>query len=279
MSAKAGFGLCCGSIAQADLDDFATAAAHAGFDAISIWPTLYTKALESGSSPVDMKTRLDDLGVRVIELDPLCSWLPVEIDPASMTARFASYSVDAFFEMAEVLGCGALNVIRADDQALDDEVVIDHLGALADRARDNGLRIQLEFLPWSPIADLTHASRIVRAVGRDNCGVHIDVWHHVRTGGTTDELAALDPTIVAAVQLSDLELAPWDDLVAETMSGRRLPGEGDGTAARAVAALIEAGVDAPMNLEVFSADLMRMSPHDAAAALAASTTAIVAPPG
>ena len=162
-------------------------------------------------------------------------------------------------------------VIRGDDdRSVSDEAMIDGLGALADRAAGHGLRVQLEFLPWSPLATLDHAARIVAGVGRANCGVHVDVWHLVRSGGSVDDLSTLDPALVGAVQLSDLAPEPWDDLFAETSSGRRLPGEGDGSAARAVVALSAAGVDAPVNLEVFSSELLTLAPADAAARLARS---------
>lgn len=264
-------GLCCGSILQADLSTLAEVASAAGFRDLTIWPTLYTAAIEAGLDPPGLRRRLDDLGVRVVELDPICTWVPVEIPDDAMTARFARYDEADFFAMAEVLGSTALNVIRGDDdRSVSDEAMIDGLGALADRAAGHGLRVQLEFLPWSPLATLDHAARIVAGVGRANCGVHVDVWHLVRSGGSVDDLSTLDPALVGAVQLSDLAPEPWDDLFAETSSGRRLPGEGDGSAARAVVALSAAGVDAPVNLEVFSSELLTLAPADAAARLARS---------
>lgn len=270
MNLATDIGLCCGSIVQADLFELADAAAHAGFSAITIWPTLYRDALAGGASAHEVRSRLDELDVRVIELDPVCTWLPVEIPPTSMTARFADFTTDDLLAIAQVLGCEALNVIRADHEAVSDEQMIEHLGAFADRAGERGMRVQFEFLPWSPVADLEHATRVVAGVGRDNCGVHIDVWHHIRSGGTIEQLATVDPRFVAAVQLSDLDPVPWDDLLAETASGRRLPGDGDNSAARAVNALDEAGARCPVNVEVFSADLMGLAPVEAARALAAS---------
>lgn len=263
-------GLCCGSILQADLLALAEAAAAAGFRDLTIWPTLFTAAVERGHAPRDLRRRLDALGVRVVELDPICTWLPVPIPADAMTARFATYTEDDFYEMAEVLGSTALNVIRGDeDTTVPDEMVIDELGGLADRAATHGLRVQLEFLPWSPVPTLGHAARLVAGVARPNCGIHVDVWHLVRSGGAIDDVVAIDPALVAAVQLSDLDPEPWDDLLAEMSSGRRLPGEGDGTAARVVAALSGTGV--PMSLEVFSAELMALTPADAANRLASAS--------
>ena len=260
--------MCCGSILQADLLTLADAVASAGFADVTIWPTLYTNALER-SSPAEVRRRLDDLGVRVTELDPICTWLPVDIPSDAMASRFATYGEDDFYAMADALGATCLNVIRGDDdRSVTDEMMIDHLGGLADRAGAHGLRIQFEFLPWSPVSTLEHAARVVAGVGRANCGVHVDVWHLVRSGGSVDDLAALDPSLLGAVQLSDLDPEPWDDLLAETSSGRRLPGEGDGTAAHTVVAL--ADVDVKMNLEVFSAELMSLTASAAAQRLAAS---------
>ena len=53
-------GLCCGSLLQADFRGLAEAAGQAGFKSISLWPTLFYNARESGLSLADMRAILAD---------------------------------------------------------------------------------------------------------------------------------------------------------------------------------------------------------------------------
>jgi len=257
-------GLCCGSLVQADFLGLVEAASGASFKSISMWPTLYYGALENGYSEADLITMLDDNGLRVTELDPYCAWLPVKVDPNDMTATFFSYGEDEFFRMADVLGGSSLNIIEALPSSITDEQRVELLAELCLRAATRGLKVSIEFLPWSPIDNLEQAVALVQTVGQSNFGVNIDLWHHFRSGGTVQQLATLDPHFVTAVQLNDVALEPWPDILEETSLGRELPGAGMGHAAASMEALYSAGVRSTINVEVFSAELMALPALDAA---------------
>lgn len=257
-------GLCCGSLVQADFLELVEAASGAGFKSISMWPTLFYSALENGYSEADLITILDDNGLRVTELDPYCAWLPVTVDPNDMTATFFSYGEDEFFRMADVLGGSSLNVIEALPSLITPAQRVELLAELCLRAATRGLQVSMEFLPWSPIGNLDQAVALVQAVGQSNFGVNIDLWHHFRSGGTVQQLATLDPHVVTAVQLNDVALEPWSDILEETSLGRELPGAGVGHAASSMEALYSAGVRSTLNVEVFSAELMALPALEAA---------------
>ncbi|MEE9415131.1 MAG: sugar phosphate isomerase/epimerase family protein [Acidimicrobiales bacterium] len=263
------FGLCCGSIASADFRTLAESAGDAGFGSITLWPSVFERALADGLTAADMRSILDANGLVVTELDPLCTWLPITLDPGDIAARFYSYDEAVFFRMADELGARNLNVIQATDDPIDPTAVVDALGALAERAEHHGLLVSVEFLPWSPIRDLATALALVGDVGT-NVGVNIDIWHHLRSGGTVEDLEALDATTIAAVQINDVAPEAWEDPLRETAVARRLPGEGSSNTAAILTALYGAGIRVPLNVEVFSRDLQRLDSPAAALRIADS---------
>ena len=268
-------GLCCGSLVQADYRGLAEAASGAGFKSISMWPTLYYGALEKGYSEGDLLRILNDNDLRVTELDPYCAWLPVELDPEDMTAAFFRYSEDDFFRMADTVGGSSLNIIEALPSEITTEQRIDLITGLCTRAANYGLKVSIEFLPWSPIGNLKQAVALAEAVGQSNFGVNIDLWHHFRSGGRLSQLRKLAPGAIAAVQINDIAPEHWEDVIEETSLGRMLPGEGVSETTACLSALYSSGVRGPINVEVFSAELMGQPALEAARRLKASLTRLL----
>ena len=75
------------------------------------------------------------------------------------------------------------------DRPLDE--VAEHFAAICDRARNHGLTVALESLPWTDTDSVLRAWSIVEHSGRLNAGVVMDTWHHARGSGTDDDLAAM----------------------------------------------------------------------------------------
>jgi sugar phosphate isomerase/epimerase len=269
-------GLCCGSLVQADFRGLAEAAASAGFRTISMWPTLFNAALESGLSEQDLRTILADNKLSITEIDPLCSWLPIDPANAGLAGPFAAYSADDFFHIADTLGATTLNVIQTTDDTLAKQEVIDHLSALCERACSHDLTVSVEFLPWSPISNLQSALDLVKATGQVNCGVNIDIWHHFRSGGNVEQLANLDSNLIAAMQFNDVAAQPLDNILEETATSRLLPGQGSSDSVSVLKALWQSGVRVPLSVEVFNAELMGLPAIEAAGRLGDSIRAVLA---
>ncbi len=268
MDALTPIGLCCGSLVQADFRQLSEAAGSAGFSSISLWPTLYRDALATGLSPLDMRLILEDNGLQISELDPLSSWLPVDLDPDELAAIFHSFIEDDFYRIADELGGRTLNIIQQGETTVAEEQRLDLIRGVCERASSHGLRVSVEFLPWTAIGNLRQALALVTAVAHPNLGVNIDTWHHFRSGGTIDQLAAVNPDQVAAIQFNDVAAEPWEDLLDETVRGRLPPGEGASNSVAVYRALRDAGVTAALNVEVFSAELMALPAPEAARRLA-----------
>lgn len=277
MSNSTPLGLCCGSLVQADFRDLAEAAGGAGFQSISLWPTLYQGGLDSGLSAQDMRSILDDNGLHISELDPLSSWLPTDLDPNDMAAVFHAFTEDDFYRIADTLGGRTLNIIQQGQSSVKGGQRLDLIRGLCERAHSHELKVSVEFLPWSDIGSLEEAQALVASVAHPNFGINIDTWHHFRSGGTVAQLSQVDPATIAAVQFNDVAAQPWDSLLEETSTGRLLPGEGYSNSAAVYNALRSAGVgvEVPFNVEVFSAELMALPAPEAAQRLARSMNQVI----
>ena len=101
--------------------------------------------------------------------------------------------------------------------------------ALCDLARPLALRVDLEFMRWRVIGNLSAAVGIVRAAGRPNGAILVDALHLHRSGGTPADLTALAPGMIGAAQLCDASAAiPQNDagIIAEAREARLPPGRG-----------------------------------------------------
>jgi sugar phosphate isomerase/epimerase len=98
---------------------------------------------------------------------------------------------------------------------------------LAALAAEMGLRLAVEFISMGDIRTLADAVRVVRGSGAGNGGITVDLLHLVRTGAGPADVAALDPRLIAHVQLCDGPASmPPDRLAFEGTEQRRLPGDG-----------------------------------------------------
>lgn len=66
----------------------------------------------------------------------------------------------------------------------------ERFGRLCDLAQSRGLRVNLEFIPWMAIPDLTTAS-VLRSVNRPNAGMLVDTLHFDRSDSSIEELKTL----------------------------------------------------------------------------------------
>lgn len=124
---------------------------------------------------------------------------------------------------------GARRVLATGDHP-DTSLVADRLAALCELARELGLVVDLEFMPFRPVATLAAAIAVATRAGGPRVGAHVlvDALHLARSGGVPADLAAAPPTLFGVCHLCDAPAAPpaTGSLVDEARGGRLLPGEG-----------------------------------------------------
>ena len=242
------------------------AAAAAGFSAIGLIIKDYLACRERLSAAA-MRTILDDHGQTVAEIELMGNWW----DGGERGTR-ARVNEERAYEAADALGGRHLQLtaIGEDESEFPAiNVVADRFAALSERAAKHGLLVALEFLPWTGVPDAKTAWAIARNAG-DNAGVLVDTWHHFRGAKDPQQIRAIPPERITAIQFDDADEFPGGDLLADTMR-RRLPGQGTFDLVGFIRLLDEIGVQAPISVEVISPE-QAARPVAEAARLAHDTT-------
>lgn len=233
------------------LSDLAAAAAAAGFDAVTTTPDLYVR---SGGDAADLRTRIEDTGVRVTFVDGLCTALP-GTPPA--TSGDGSYrnpheaTLEDCIHIALATGAGGINLVHIGGSPTPVPELAEAFARACARAGEDGIRLAIEFLPGTGIPDLATAVAVVQEAGACNGSVLLDAWHFARGGGTLADLIPDAVATIGAVQLSDR--SPEQDAEPYVpRKGRKLPGDGALPLREMVARVTAAHPDLPIGAEVLS---------------------------
>lgn len=251
----------------ADVVERVEAAAAAGYTGIGLRTGDRRRAHEAGLTDADLRAVLAANGVAVVEIEGLHRW-----GCGGEPGEAARAHEDRLYELADALG--GHHVTATGDLDLPHDQVVERFAALCDRAAEHGLAIALEFLPWNEVPDAAVAGRIVREAGRSNGGVLVDTWHHFRGAADDDLLRALPPEHVVAVQFDDADAQVVGTLLEDTLSRRRLPGEGSFDLVGFLRLLADHGVHAPLCVEVIN-DELAAQPIDVVARRTADATRAV----
>jgi len=250
--------------------DRVLAAAAAGFRGIGIGAVDYLDARRSEFSEEQLADYVDRHGLRVVELEFLTDWWR-EAD-----VRGVRLEEDLLFYLADLLTVPQINVGLFADVPF--EVQRLQFRRLCSRAADHGVRVALEFMPYSSLRTLDEARELVACAGTDNAGLMLDAWHWHRSGGTLDELRTLSAAEVFAVQLCDAASEAGEDIRREGRHGRLLPGDGVIDLPGFLGVLGEVGVDLPLAVEVLSDELDACNPVEVAMRAAGSVIALAGEP-
>lgn len=137
---------------------------------------------------------------------------------------------------------------------------------IADIGGGYGIRFQLEGAAWTPVHTLSQCLEVIETADRENLGLVIDYWHFwAGRGGTPDEIARLDKSLIYGVHLCDgfrpAEGAPWPD---ERELRGVLPGDGELPVAAFTRAVADTGFDGFisgefLNHRLWERDLLEVS--------------------
>ena len=191
--------LSAGTLPKAGFIERVDAAQKAGFDAIALFPQQYLRARKKEKlTPADMREILAERNVTLDEVDPLLDWFGPK----------ASRAENLMFEIANELGARSVNTPPAFAPAIDLQELTAALARVCERANSHGLRVDLEFLPWTLVPDLRTALRVLDDAGQANLGITLDVWHFFRGGDTVATLHDLKPEEAAHITNLQVNDAP-----------------------------------------------------------------------
>lgn len=208
-----------------------TEAARAGFAAVGL---RYIQATSDGPAyPTAVGTEahralkgvLAGEGVRVSDIELV--QLTPDIDIATLADRLEAGA-----------DLGAASVIASGDDP-DQTRLTARFAKLCQLAASFGLRVDLEFMRWRAIGNLSQAAAIVRDADQPNGAILVDALHLTRSGGEAAELLPLPDQWLRSAQLCDATAKPPKTeraIIAEAREGRLPPGDG----ALPLGALLEA---------------------------------------
>lgn len=246
-----------------DFDARLGAAAAAGYAGVGLYAQAYARMRDEGRSAADIATAVADHGLVLAEVETVKGWWAAAGPPAAESRATEALA----YELADAAGVRYLQAIGPYECSIDEAA--EHFGGLCDRAADHGLKVGIEWLPYTNIASAADAQRIVEAADRPNGGYCADIWHHVRGANDIELLRRLPADKIFAVQMNDGPSEPvLDDYKDDCLATRLPPGEGTFDCAGFVRTLVDLGVTAPISLEVCSHDLWAAPVEQAARASA-----------
>ncbi len=205
------------------LRDRAAAAQRAGFTGLGIWHADLAHLRGKHSLP-EMKTILDDHGIKYLELEFLLDWFT---DGERRKASDAMRGM--MLESAAALGARHIKVGDFFKTPAPMSKLIDEFAKLCAEAREHGTRIVFEFMPFSRIETLPEMIELATGAAQSNGGICVDLWHVVKLGIPYEAVAAIPAPYLMSIELNDgyLKAPPGMDLVTETTCHRAFCGEGE----------------------------------------------------
>lgn len=202
--------------------ELAAVAAQTGCDGVCI----FLHAMPDALPRLPEYNLITDASARR-ETKKVCADLGVAIDlayPFTLASRTIIADFLPALEASAELGVPAVNALLYDR---DPVRRLERFGAFCDLAKGFGLEVVVEFYPPSQIRSLADAMALLREAGRPNAGINLDLLHHIRSGGSVEDLAQAGQAAFRFVQLSDGPASVAEDkLVWEAGMQRLLPGAG-----------------------------------------------------
>jgi sugar phosphate isomerase/epimerase len=229
-------------------------ASKAGFQAIEPWNNEIDAYLQGGGSMRELRTALDDAGLKVASVIALFDW----IDPSPAALE------ECRRRMEQAAMLGSPYIVASPPQA------VVHLnraakayGELIALGRQFQVKPAMEFLGFvSGVKSMAAAWAIAAGSGDAEATVVGDVFHMLRGGSTVDDLLMISGDRMAIFHVNDVPAEI--PVTSQTDHDRVMVGEGVADLPRVVANLRTIGYRGPISLELFNKTLWERDPLEVA---------------
>lgn len=236
------------------LPDKLEAAAAAGFDGVEIFEA---DLLAFDGSPRDVHKMAEDLELGIFMFQPFR-------DFEGMDPRQYQRNLDRLerkFDVMEMLGTNLLLLCsNVQPHAGNNPAQLAaELAELAERAGKRGMRVAYEALAWgSHVKFWRQAWDLVQRVGHASLGLALDSFHTFSLGDSLAGIERVPSEKIFFVQLADAPKLSLD-VLSWSRHYRNFPGQGDFDMAGFTKAVLDAGYNGPLSLEIFN-DNFRSGP-------------------
>ena len=232
------------------------AIAAAGFDGVEIFDN---DLIACPLPPRQIAARCADLGLTVDLFQPMRD---VEGVPPE---RFDTvlHRVRRKLEVAVELGAGTVLACSntGSDAVAAPDLTAEQLHRVGLLAAEHGVTVAYEALAWGRHTDRVGQSwQAVVAADHPNVTLAVDTFHMLARGDGPEALRGVPGERIGFLQVADAPLLDMN-VLEWSRHFRCFPGQGTLDVAGVVLAVLEAGYDGPLSLEVFS-DLVREEPPE-----------------
>lgn len=230
------------------------AAAAIGFDGVEIFEN---DLLTFDGSPEDVRAIAEGLGLTITIFQPFRDF---EAMPEPQRTRNLDRA-ERKFDVMQALGTDLVLVCSNTHAAtLDDDTrAAADLAEMAERAKRRGLRVGYEALAWGRhVNRWRHAWNIVQAADHEALGLIVDSFHTLAVDDDASSIATVPAKKLFFVQLADAPKLAMDSL-SWSRHFRNFPGQGQLPVADFLRAVLDAGYQGPLSLEIFN-DEFRAAP-------------------
>ncbi|MCK9797271.1 bifunctional sugar phosphate isomerase/epimerase/4-hydroxyphenylpyruvate dioxygenase family protein [Pseudomonas sp. MAFF 302030] len=236
------------------------AIAAAGFDGVEIFEN---DLLYYDGSPREIKQMCADLGIAITLFQPFRDFEGCRRDRLARNLERAERKFDLMQELGTDLVLVCSNA--AADSVGDQQILVDDLRLLAERAGARGLRIGYEALAWGRhVNTYQQVWDIVRQADHPSLGVLLDSFHTLSLKGDPAAIADIPGDKIFFVQMADAPILAMD-VLEWSRHFRCFPGQGEFDLPGFLAPIIKSGYTGPLSLEIFN-DGFRAAPPRANAA-------------
>ena len=219
-----------------DLGDRCAQAARVGFSGIGLWHADLEHMLGEGRTLAEIRSLLDEFGLRQLELEFLGDWF---LDPEDERRRVSDRTRALLWEAAGELPAHHIKVGNLAGTECELSRMVEAYGELcADAANHTDAAIVYEFmLDDAVVNSLEAALAVVEGAAAANGGLAIDTWHLGKLEIEPEEPRRIPPRFVSWGELSDGPYWIAKEWLDGVINRRRLPGEGEFPLREYVAAL------------------------------------------
>jgi sugar phosphate isomerase/epimerase len=211
----------------------------------------------------EMRRILVDNGIADVEIELLGDWFADgERRLKSNSIRKSLLSAGSALNARRLKVCGDVA-----DAKWPKQILIDAFADLCHDFDKLGMKVGIEIMPWTNFSTIVNTMEVVEPAGTSNGGLFLDIWHMERGGIDLREIGDLDPRYIIAVEINDAKEDVDGSLFHDTISNRRLPGEGSFDIRGFLTELRRAGYTGPCGVEILS-DEQRSLPLARAAQVA-----------
>jgi sugar phosphate isomerase/epimerase len=227
--------------------DRVEAAAEAGYKGLGlVHPDLMATVDRYGYK--EIRRILDANGIKHFEVEFLTDWYKT-----GEKLRLSHKMRDEMFEVASEVGLHAIKVAPGvGEDTADIPLMAEKFAELADGAKANNTSLMLEIMPFSNVRTIDTALGIVQGADRDNAGLMLDIWHLARGNVDFSEISKVPVKFIKGIELDDADKYAVEPLWMDTISRRRLPGEGVLDINRFITEVKKTGYEGPWGVEILS---------------------------